>query len=246
LAQQSGGSGYSGKLSRNQAIRKQQLICDPSAPGSGAPILGSTSVSYDPAMVDLVNVQLGTGYAGSGFVEVKQGGKTFLQDLVSFLKGQAGAETGYVQLFYHEQNALPGGAALRPAAMPGPDNLFGPPGQPGQMAVRPGFSVADEDGVAGIDTHSFTFVYKKTIPDTQVASYDIFANPNTRPSGAQPDSMTGMNSSGGLFTLGPSELSPAHVSANLVPLPTAVWAGSSMLAAVMIALTAHRRLTRAR
>jgi hypothetical protein len=246
LAQQSGGSGYSGKLSRNAAIRKQQLICDPTAADSGAPVLGSTSVSYDPNMVDLVNVQLGTGYAGSGFVEVKNGGKTFLQDITSFLKGQAGVETGFVQLFYHQQNTSPGGAALRPAVVPGPDNLFGPPGQPGQMAVLPGYSVADQDGVAGFDTHSFTFVYKKTIPDTQVASYDIFANPDVRPSGAAPDSMTGMNSSGELFTLGPSELASAHVSANLVPLPTALWAGSSMLAAVVIALTARRSFARAR
>jgi hypothetical protein len=239
LAQQSGGSGYSGKLSRNQSIRKQQLICDPTGPGSGAPIMGSTSVSYDPNMVDLVGASLGTGYEGGGFVEVRTpGGTRFLQDLASFLKGQAGIETGYAQLFFHQYGT--------PGETPAPDNLFGPKGSPGQMAVTPGFSVADEDGVAGFDTHSFTFIYKKTIPDTQVASYDIFANPNVRPSGAQPDSMTGMNSSGVLFTLGPSELSPAHVSANLVPLPTAMWAGSSMLAAIMIALTAHRRLARAR
>ena len=67
-----------------------------------------------------------------------------------------------------------------------------------------------------------------------------------RPSGAAPDSLTGRNSSGELFTLGPSELSSAHVSANLVPLPTAMWAGSSMLAALVIAMTARWRLVRAR
>src|SRR5947207_6311816 len=75
LADPSSG-GYSGKLSRNASIRKQQLICDPTGPG--APVSGSTSVSYDPNMVDLVGVQLGTDYAGSGFVEVKKGGTTFL------------------------------------------------------------------------------------------------------------------------------------------------------------------------
>ena len=233
LAQLSGGSGYSANLSRNKALRKQQLICDPTSPG--APLSGSTSVSYDPNMVDLVGVQLGTGYAGSGFVEVRKGSTRFLQDLTSFLKGQAGIETGYAQLFFHQYSVAGEG-----------DNLFGPKGNPGQMAVAPGYSVADTDGVAGFDTHSFTFVYKTTIPDTQVASYDIFANPQNRPSGAGPDSMTGMRSTGGTFTLGPSELSPAHVSANLVPLPSAMWVGSSMLAAVLIAMTARRGFARVR
>jgi len=110
--------------------------------------------------------------------------------------------------------------------------------------VTPGFTVADEDGVNGFDTHSFTFVYKKTIPDTQVASYDIFANPGERPSGASPDSMTGINSKGERFTLGPSELSSAHVSANLVPLPAAMWAGAGTLAAVILVLTARRGFAR--
>src|SRR2546423_14087625 len=42
LARAAGGSGYSGTLSTNTAIRQQQLICDPAEPAAG-----STSVQYE-------------------------------------------------------------------------------------------------------------------------------------------------------------------------------------------------------
>ena len=72
LAQQAGGSGLSGTLSKNKAIRKQQLIADPTEPVSG-----SISVNYDPSVVTLSGLLFGPGYEGTAFVEL-QGEGTFL------------------------------------------------------------------------------------------------------------------------------------------------------------------------
>ena len=112
LAKASGGSGYSGKLSSNKTVRKQQLICDPATNGpsalaNGAPKVGSTSVNYDPGIVSLAGLAMSTGYAGSGVVEVTDGEATFLQDIQSFLEEPAGRETGYAQVFYHH-GPIPG------------------------------------------------------------------------------------------------------------------------------------------
>src|SRR5439155_20301378 len=108
----------------------------------------------------------GTGYAGSGKVEVQSGGKRFLQDLSTFLRKPAGTETGYVQLFFHHgaRGSLP------------PDTLFGPKGEPGLTPVAKGFDTNMSDGPAGFDTHSFFFTYKAGVPGTKVAAYDIFAS----------------------------------------------------------------------
>src|SRR5688500_7341906 len=69
LAAAAGGSGYSGQLSSNAAIRKQQLTCDPDEPQRG-----STSVLYDAARVTLTGAFAGPGYNNAnfgGFVEVE-------------------------------------------------------------------------------------------------------------------------------------------------------------------------------
>jgi len=55
-AELAGGSGYSGDLSHNLAIRHQQLICDPT---SGT---GSASVTYDPSMTSLYSIYNTAGY----------------------------------------------------------------------------------------------------------------------------------------------------------------------------------------
>src|SRR5687767_12710552 len=81
LARRAGGSGYSGQLSSNRAIRKQQLTCDPDDP-----IGGSTSTLYNPAVVTLSNLLFGPGYSGSGVIEVEIGdGVHVLQDIRSFM-----------------------------------------------------------------------------------------------------------------------------------------------------------------
>src|SRR5687768_453094 len=63
LASATGGSGYSGTLSSNLSIRKQQLICDPAEP-----VQGSTSVLYDASKVTLTGLVPGPGYNNLGFV----------------------------------------------------------------------------------------------------------------------------------------------------------------------------------
>src|SRR4051812_50219435 len=77
LARLTGGA-YSGTLSRNKAIRKQQLIVDPAGTGGplsmGAPRRGSTSINYDPTIVTVAGLELGQGYGGSGVVEGRGSG----------------------------------------------------------------------------------------------------------------------------------------------------------------------------
>jgi len=253
LAKKRGLSGLSGTLSSNATIRQQQLICDPadgtesgaidpnaSALAQGAPRRGSDSVSYDPSIVSLSAVQLGSGYAGSGRVEVQvAGGRRVLQDLAAFLSKPAGTETGYVQLLFHHgpRGTLP------------PDNLFGPKGEPGKTPVAGGFTTNMSDGPEGFDTHSFFFTYKAGVADTTVAAYDIFANPGGRASGGSADFLTGLDvTTGQEFTVPASQIAPAHVQGALitVPLPPAVCAGSATLAAVGLLGWARRRRTTAR
>src|SRR4051794_11632336 len=74
LAKLTGGSGNSGTLSSNAAVRKQQLIADPPDP-----TMGSQSVSYDPAVVTLLDFRYGPGYAQTSgqpiaFVELRNTG----------------------------------------------------------------------------------------------------------------------------------------------------------------------------
>ena len=245
-----GGSGYSGKLSSNKAFRKQQLACDPasaaattgagtstSALAQGAPRRGSTSVNYDPSIVSLSDVQLGTGYAGSGVVQVSNGETTFLQDIVSFLRKPGGEETGYVQFFYHH-----GPRSVLPASFPR-DELFGPVGEPGRIGNPGGYITYDQDGVKGFDTHALFFTYNPGVSAKTVASYDIYADTGTH--GNRPDSLTGFQN-GREFTLGPGQLSAAHVSASLVPLPPAAWAGSATLAGMGLLALVRRRFARGR
>ncbi len=183
LAQLFGGSGYSGNLSKNRAIRHQQLICDP----SGAPISGSTSVKYDPCVVSLSGLEFGPGYTGQGFVEEEKrcDNKTrfFLQNINSFLECPKGKQTGYVQVTYSLE------------------------GKAGTMTPEQGFTTEASNGVAGVDTHSLMFTYLPDVPDTTVAKYTIYADTGTRPSGNKTDSLSGISPSGAKFTLGPSQLS---------------------------------------
>jgi hypothetical protein len=222
LARLSGGSGLSGNLSRNKAIRHQQLICDPTE----APISGSSSVKYDPCVVSLSGLTFGPGYTGSGFVEEEKvchhRTYTFLQNIKSFLVCPKGKETGYAQVFFTLN------------------------GNPGTMSPQNGFTTEASAGVAGVDTHSLMFTYLPGVPDTTVAKYTIFADAGGRPSGNKADSLTGIGPTGSRFTVGPGQISSATVSGSLaVPLPPAAWMGSAMLLA-MASVTAVRKTRAAR
>jgi hypothetical protein len=266
LAKLTGGSGYSGTLSRNTAIRKHQLICDPAdgsaAPGpltQGAPRAGSTSVNYDPSVVGLSGFDLASGYKGSAFVEVRNGEETMLQDIVSFMTAPKGVETGYAQCFFQHgpskllNQALSGGAGQSGSLgilyrdLSNISDLAvvkGPSGEPGQTPIANGFDFSDHDGVKGFDTHQFFFTYRNTADDSDVAAYDIYADKGTRASGNNTDFLIAFNNGKETF-LGPDQLSAAHVAGNLaVPLPQAVYGGGALLAIVGIMTTFNRRRSR--
>jgi hypothetical protein len=227
LARAAGGSGYSGQLSSNRAIRKQQLACDPDDP-----ISGSTSTLYNPAMVTLSNLFFGPGYTGRGVVEVDTGDGRVLQDIRTFLVDPSGSETGYAQVFYSQQGQeVPGG---NPS----------PAGAPGQIPVPAGFFVNDTDGVKGVDTHGFEFTYLD-VPDTTVAEYRIFAaEQGERGSGNSEDFLVGRRDDGSTFRLGPNDLSSAVVRGNLIPLPPAVFAGGATLVGVFAAMKRRKLIAR--
>ena len=142
LSKAAGGSGYSGVLSTNTATRQQQLICDPASDGN-APILGSTSVSYDASVMTLAGAAAGPGYGNDSFqvlVEVQPvvfEGPPAGTELIPFsqFNDSRGSfiETGYVQVKY----ALAGDAGT----MNPPDN----------------YTVNDVAGTDGFDTHALFF-----------------------------------------------------------------------------------------
>ncbi|QOV92169.1 PKD domain-containing protein [Humisphaera borealis] len=213
LAKTAGGSGYSGTLSTNTAIKKQQLISDPDEP-----IAGSTSVQYNPALVHLSGAIPGPGYNNSYFkavvevsVKTKCCGhdddddrrrnsrhrhndscytyKKMLQPLTSFLTTPWGTETGYAQVSYK----LTGTA--------------------GQIAPPSGYNIQDEGGVSGVDTHAFFFDVKTTVPANAVMDYQIFAAVQNTFSNNTQDFLQTADGT----ILGPNDLTPAFVSTQTAP-----------------------------
>jgi len=208
LAKRVGGSGLSGQLSSNKAIRKQQLIADPFEPDSG-----STSVEYDLGTVHLSDITGGPGFGVTGMVEVRGGEGKFLQDFASFQKSPGGPETGYVQVSF----------------------VFSPDGSArGQIAPPRGFVTVDQKGGNGVDTHAFIFDYLD-VPDSTVAVYKVYADLGGTHSGNNRDSLTGSDQQGS-FTVDAADISGVTVrgslNVNAVPLPPGVYAGGIMLMGV--------------
>src|SRR5687767_7505407 len=186
LAAAAGGSGYSGQLSNNSAIRKQQLTCDPNEPLSG-----STSVQYDASLVTLTGASPGPGYMVTGaFVQVQalDGQQLLLQPLFGpngFLQSPRGRETGYVQVQYQRSTQ----------------------GTPGQIPPR--YTVVDTRGVQSVDTHELLFDLRpQANPGSTV--YTIFATPANTFSNNTEDFLVTPEGN----RLGPSQLSPARVFGN--------------------------------
>ena len=189
LAAAAGGSGYSGTLSTNTAIRKQQLACDPNEPMSG-----STSVQYNPQLVTLSEAHVGPGYRITRAVAEVQsldGQQRTLQPLTpvgggtgrNFTFQPVGRETGFVQIEYALDTAN---------------------GQPGQ--IQPRYTLVDQRGVDGVDTHELIF----TLHDEQLApqtAYRIFAAPANSRSGNPEDFLVTPEG----VRIGPGGLSPATV-----------------------------------
>lgn len=227
LAKKAGGSGLSGTLSSNKAIRKQQLICDPDEPTGG-----STSVRYDPAVVSISGFGFGPGYAGTAFVEVSAAGgqRTTLVELDDYLSEPFGTQTGYVQVRFGEPPATT--AVVSPSALHG------------QIAPPDGYAVVDEDGPFGVDTHALFFDYLATASDDTVAEYTIFAAEADEFSNSQADFLSGIDDDdGNPFTLTPNQIASATVrgSLNAVPLPAAAIPGGLTLAAVAAVRVLRRR-----
>lgn len=227
IAKAAGGSGFSGNLSSNKTLRKQQLIADPSY----AATTGSTSISYNPNLVTLTDVAAGPGYVitSANVAEQVSGSSdssssqayTVIQSVSDFLSSPEGTQTGYVQVSYMLT------------------------GTPGTMSPSSGFSQVASNGVAGVDTHAITFAYLPGVADNAVARYSIFAGTaNSNPTGMADSLVTSTG-----VTIPASQISSAAVSGSLtaaVPLPPAVWTGSAMLLG-LISLSAVRkaRATRA-
>ena len=196
LARAAGGSGYSGTLSTNPAIRQQQLICDPDEPGAG-----STSVDYDARLVSLIGFVPGPGYEfkWAGSVEVADPlGRTSLQDLTEFLQRPAGRETGYVQF------------------------RFVLSGQPGQITPfgEPGWRVSDDRGPSGVDTHALQFRLLSEFREDVDYAYRIYAAEADTRSGNPADSLT-LNDGSGRRLL-PKDLAPVRLGTLPHPDPIVV------------------------
>lgn len=187
-----GASGYSGTLSSNATLRKQQLICDPPEP-----MLGSSSVLYNASEVTLVDYRGGPGYQVTGAVEVNRfdGQGTVLQPFDGvggfFSDGPIGVETGFVQIRY---------------------TLVG---ESGQLAVAPDFNVTDIGGVTdGVDTHELLFDMLPNVPMT-APDYTVFAAPAGSHSGNTEDFL--MINDAEQTVLTSSQLAPAAVSSAASP-----------------------------
>jgi hypothetical protein len=226
LAKKLGGSGFSGHLSSNKAIRKQQLICDPDEPTDG-----STSVQYDPNIVSLSGLIFGPGYTGRAVVEVRNGEALQLQDVNSFLKSPAGIQTGYAQIFYTDGTQGGGGVQVQRLAAAAPPLH-------GQLTQPKNYLTVDDKGPLGVDTNALFFNYLRTVPDSAVAVYTIYADAGGRPSGNSADFLTGVDPRTGVYTVGAGEIAPVTVrgSLNAVPLPAAAVTGGLTLAGLALAL----------
>jgi len=218
LAKKLGGSGLSGKLSSNKAIRKQQLIADPNDPDSG-----SESLHYNPNIVTVSGVNFGPGYTGSVMVEIDNDGVRQLQDLTAFMRNPLGVETGYLQVSFNTPV------------------VSGLPPSHGQIAVANGYKTVDSGGPKAVDTHALFFDYLSTVPDSAVAVYTLYADQGGRASGNRSDFLAGHDSTGS-YTVGPDGIAPITVrgSLNAVPIPPAAYVGGLTLIGLFVAMKLRR------
>lgn len=203
LAGAAGGSALSGTLSKNKAIRKQQLIADPPEPVSG-----SISVTYNQSVVTLSDALFGPGYEGSIFVEVFDGEGTQLVSLGVFLDSPYLIETGYVQTFFNEPTIIT--AAASPSAAP----------THGQITPPAGYTIIANDGPFSVDTHALFFTYLPNVPDSTNATYTIFADDGSR--GFAPDFLFDGTTT---YTQIASATVTGNLDSNAIPIPAAVWIG---------------------
>ncbi len=237
LAEQvSGRKRFTGRLSSNKVVRKQQLIVDPEGI-----IGGSVSVNYDTRVVRLVSVIDPGEFAVTGglvsVVPALGGLSPTLLPIDEFFTSQAGStdpsglptyrEQGYVQVFFESRDV----AALRAPNDSAIDNL-------------PGYVTVYEDGPTGInDTHALLFEYLPGVPEWELARYTIYATPPRDLT--VPDSITLADDPENPISY--REIGSASLGGSLVydeprpiPLPPAALVGGAMLAAI-VGVRASRR-----
>jgi hypothetical protein len=196
-----GTPGYSGTLSSNANIRKQQLLCDPQDP-----LRGSSSTTYDPTVSRLTQINPVALTPNDGYVitqavvAVSDNGFVDVTNLAnSGMPFSVPDQIGYVQVFW-ESTASPPSAAVG-------------------SGLAPNYELRDQGGVEGVDTHRLEFDYLPA-SDTVVATYTTYADPgrDNGGMGIRPDSLTSP-----LFTpntVGPAQIAPVTVSGPLVPEPS--------------------------
>jgi hypothetical protein len=153
------------------ATQTQTLTSDPDEP-----LAGSTSTTYDPSIVTVTGFGRGPGYvinpespfpSGAG-VEILDGsspnGKSMM-DLIDFLNPPIGkaapVQTGYLRFYYQISGEGPASTGKL-------TNDFQ------WQQDHQGFSLIDNDGPLGVDTHFYEFSY--LVPDDpRSATYHVFA-----------------------------------------------------------------------
>jgi hypothetical protein len=154
LAKLSGGSGYSADLSKNVAVRHQQLICDPTLGD------GSASVSYDPSVVSLYSIFNQANYSLNGaYIGVIINGQNAIEQNDDYFANPL-PQWGYVQVAWNTSTA---GSMTQ---------SYGPGGTPS------GFTLEDSAGPAGANTFGLEFDYLPS-SNTVVADYTVFAASGT-------------------------------------------------------------------
>jgi hypothetical protein len=198
LAAASGGSGLSANLSSNLVIRHQQLICDPAIgtttitaalDPTTAPVSGAYSVSYNPALVTLFDVQPATGYT--------------VDYNASQIAGNSDSFNGEAPLSSYIGS--PGGFT----EFGNVDVHFTLTGTPGQQPLSGGFNELQSAGVNGFDTFVVTFALLPGVPDS-LPQYTVFFNP-AGPGGA--DFLKESPAAGGqtIVAGGPTPIAPVTV-----------------------------------
>jgi MYXO-CTERM domain-containing protein len=222
LAEALGESGYSGTLSSNRAIRKQQLICDPNNP-----TIGSNSTLYDPAFVLLTRIDPFLNNPNEGYIITDALLETRVSGVTQLVRppiGQdffIGNQTGYVQVRYQSVT----GSEL--------SGVFG---------IQGGYQWMAHAGVVGQNTHSLIFDFLASFGDTMPITYTNYADVGGRPIAgggfSLPDRI--QDSEGNVAGPGTGNpIAPATVSAPLVPEPTT--ALSALGLGLLVALRRRRR-----
>lgn len=216
---------FSGTLSTNPNVRRQQLICDPEVEGgSTVPVLGKFSVEYDPDLNHFSTWEPGPGYIlTSKMIEVTQSGYDNVKLLIDFetffeYRYQLQyKETGYIQIGFQ----LYDGAYFREMGGTIPINTNGfefvaiDGDEAGADMVALEFDSPDS-----FSAHSFSTL---AVDDRNLGVFKVFADSGSRASGNSQDFMWFDSPNGNfMFDDGDTLLTWDQMEAAVVPEPAAL------------------------